>query len=259
MLGVGLISALDTPTPVSAATEAATQNVSSKGKISTVADNGVVTLGNKAQQLYVDAAMMKPANRILPAGSRWQYSTKLAITDSTTGITQDYAYYVGRDLWLPATAVTLADSAKKLPSKYVVNRDQGTVIITNRSGAALYHMITDSTPIAGAQKLAVNTRWHYAHVLVANENNVVLGYLVGGNAYVKAADAQIVQQHGIFTITNAKTAGVIDDRIGKSVRNLPVGSAWRTDRVDYVWASVYYRVATHQWVLSTAGTWRASK
>lgn len=217
-------------------------------------DWGVLTVGKKAQQLYTDPKLTTPANRTLAAGTRWRYTASETIHYKYTDVATDYAYQVGTNLWLPVTAVSNANSYQR----GVLITDRGVVEITNRSGAVMYDSLMSSTAKPSSRKLAYGSKWQYPGVYVSR-GGTVLGYQVATGLFVKAADAKIVQQRGVFTVNAQGETKVIDGNGNATNRVLPNGSRWRTVGVRYGAETMLYQIAPNLYVNARAGSWIPTK
>ncbi|WP_057817032.1 hypothetical protein [Schleiferilactobacillus perolens] len=219
-------------------------------------DFGVVTLGNKTQQLYTDSKLLTPANRTLAAGTAWRYDVKEIITYKYISSVGIYAYQVGTNLWLPGTAVATEDS---YPNGWGVS-DQGIVKVTNRAEATMYGNLRWNNSQPYARKLAYGTQWRYPKAYISSKNKL-LGFQVGNNQYVKASDVTIVPRRGVFTVTSKNGVPAVS-HIGNypvETRKLKVNTRWLTTGVQYYYGTVFYRVSTDSYVNGLNGTWTPLK
>ncbi|KRL12527.1 SLAP domain-containing protein [Schleiferilactobacillus perolens] len=215
-------------------------------------DFGVLTMGKQAQQLYTDSKLLTPANRTLAPGTAWRYGAKETITYKYSGKAADYAYQVGTNLWLPASVVVSKQSYRYGYSYWTHDILQ----VSNPAGAKVYAQGDWYNPTS--KTLPYNSRWQFGQVVMSIDGDV-LGFQVGGNQFVKAADVTVSDRPGIFTITRANGAATMRRDTVPTGKKLAKGSRWRTTGRLYLPGGFYYRVATNVYVSPGDGKWVAAK
>lgn len=232
--------------PVSAATNV-TSSVTEK--FSQSDDFGVLTAPDYSQQLYTDAKLTKPANRTVPASSKWRYTAVLGVIRGNDP-ERTYSYRVATNLWLPAEGVRFLTSYQ--PGTSVWHHD--IVQVNNNAGARVYSDLTFKKPTG--RVLPKGSRWQFARG-VTNRLDELIGYQVGTNEFVLQSDVSIVQRRSVFTAQ--KGGADIVNGPGTVQRKVAGGSRWRTTSVTFMHNRFYYQIATYLWVDSNLGTWTPQK
>lgn len=205
-------------------------------------------------QLYSDKATTQAiSGRTLESNSAWQSPAE--VTDANGKVV---AYNLGGSQYVKASDVELNPQDNV---SYQVKTQ--TIYISNQSGAQLYSDPTVTKVISGRDNLAYASAW-ISPKEVYNHGELI-AYNLGGNQYVKIADATTTKPagdqgqavSGVFTISvpNHPTWGTAfynDSLQAKGI--LPAASKWRVFSIKTLSdGKQYYNLGGNQWIRSDYG------
>lgn len=209
-----------------------------------------VTITNKnTAQIFINANPNQiAANRALAYGTNWHASSKVVSSDGTV------YYQVASNEYVKASDVQLA-SEKSNPQVKLTD----TAIIINTNGSTVYSAANKKA--ATSRVLPYQSAWITTAYVVDDDGNTF--YFVGNNAYVLATDVTLKSQQkdedykddeissypDIIHVTATPSARAYDDKHNVLAVSLANGTDWKIDKKSvHSDGSVWYRVATDQWV-----------
>ncbi|KRK95296.1 glycoside hydrolase family 73 protein [Companilactobacillus futsaii] len=225
-----------------------TNDNSVSGTKTTIDDTATVT-NQKSATIYINANPNQiAANRALAYNTKWHVSSKVVAADGTV------YYQVAANEYVNANDVQL-DSEKSNPQVKISD----TAIVVNNSGATVYGAANKKA--ATDRVLPYQSSWITTAYVVDDDGNTF--YFVGTDAYVLATDAtlksqqpnedykddQITSYPDIVHVTATPSARAYDDKHSALAVSLASGTDWKIDQKSvHSDGSVWYRVATNQWV-----------
>ncbi|AYE39047.1 hypothetical protein D1B17_10555 [Companilactobacillus zhachilii] len=234
----------------SEASTGGTSDNSVSGTQTAMDDTATVTNKNLAK-IYINANPNQiAANRALSYNTDWHVSSKVVAADGTV------YYQVASNEYVRASDVQLA-SEKSNPQVKIAD----TAIIVNSNGSTVYSAANKKA--ATSRVLPYQSAWITTAYVVDDDGNTF--YFVGNNAYVLATDVslksqlandeykddQIVSYPDIVHVTATPSARAYDDKHNVLAVSLANGTDWKIDKKStHSDGSVWYRVATNQWVNS---------
>lgn len=218
------------------------------GTKTTLDDTATVTNKNTAT-IYINANPNQiAANRALAYNTDWHVSAKVVAADGTV------YYQVASNEYVKATDVQLASEKTNPPVKIA-----DTAIVVNNVGAVVYR--TPNKQAATSRVLPYQSAWITTKYVIDNAGNKF--YFVGNDAYILATDATLQSEQqdedykndvvesypDIVHVTSNPSARVYDDKHKTLAVSLANGTDWKIDKKStHSDGSVWYRVATNQWV-----------
>lgn len=218
------------------------------GTKTTLDDTATVTNKNTAA-IYINANPNQiAANRALAYNTEWHVSAKVVAADGSV------YYQVASNEYVKATDVQLASEKTNPPVKIA-----DTAIVVNNVGAVVYS--TPNKQAATSRVLPYQSAWITTKYVIDNAGNKF--YFVGNDAYILATDATLQSEQqdedykndvvesypDIVRVTANPSARVYDDKHKTLAVSLANGTDWKIDKKStHSDGSVWYRVATNQWV-----------
>lgn len=225
-----------------------TNDNSVSGTKTTIDDTATVT-NQKSATIYINANPNQiAANRALGYDTKWHVSAKVVASDGTV------YYQVASNEYVNAKDVQL-DSEKSNPQVKISD----TAIVVKNSGATVYSAANKKA--ATDRVLPYQSSWITTAYVVDDDGNTF--YFVGTDAYILATDAtlksqqpnedykddQITSYPDIVHVTATPSARAYDDKHNALAVSLANGTDWKIDQKSvHSDGSVWYRVATDQWV-----------
>lgn len=225
-----------------------TNDNSVSGTKTTIDDTATVT-NQKSATIYINANPNQiAANRALGYDTKWHVSSKVVAADGTV------YYQVAANEYVNAKDVQL-DSEKSNPQVKISD----TAIVVKNSGATVYSAANKKA--ATDRVLPYQSSWITTAYVVDDDGNTF--YFVGTDAYILATDAtlksqqpnenykddQITSYPDIVHVTATPSARAYDDKHNALAVSLANGTDWKIDQKSvHSDGSVWYRVATDQWV-----------
>ena len=225
-----------------------TNDNSVSGTKTTIDDTATVT-NQKSATIYINANPNQiAANRALDYNTKWHVSSKVVAADGTV------YYQVAANEYVNANDVQL-DSEKSNPQVKISD----AAIVVNNSGATVYSAANKKA--ATDRVLPYQSSWITTAYVVDDDGNTF--YFVGTDAYILATDAtlksqqpnedykddQITSYPDIVHVTATPSARAYDDKHNALAVSLANGTDWKIDQKSvHTDGSVWYRVATDQWV-----------
>lgn len=225
-----------------------TNDNSVSGTKTTIDDAATVT-NQKSATIYINANPNQiAANRALDYNTKWHVSSKVVAADGTV------YYQVAANEYVNANDVQL-DSEKSNPQVKISD----AAIVVNNSGATVYSAANKKA--ATDRVLPYQSSWITTAYVVDDDGNTF--YFVGTDAYILATDAtlksqqpnedykddQITSYPDIVHVTATPSARAYDDKHNALAVSLANGTDWKIDQKSvHSDGSVWYRVATDQWV-----------
>ena len=225
-----------------------TNDNSVSGTKTTIDDTATVT-NQKSATIYINANPNQiAANRALDYNTKWHVSSKVVAADGTV------YYQVAANEYVNANDVQL-DSEKSNPQVKISD----AAIVVNNSGATVYSAANKKA--ATDRVLPYQSSWITTAYVVDDDGNTF--YFVGTDAYILATDAtlksqqpnedykddQITSYPDIVHVTATPSARAYDDKHNALAVSLANGTDWKIDQKSvHSDGSVWYRVATDQWV-----------
>lgn len=228
-----------------------TGDSSVNGTKTSISDTVKVTNKNTAK-IYINANPNQiAANRALGYDTEWHASAKVVAADGTV------YYQVASNEYVKASDVELS-SEKSNPKVKLAD----TAIVINKAGSVVYSAANKQA--ATSRVLPYQSSWITTAYVVDDEGNTF--YFVGNNAYVLADDVTLKSQQAhdeykedvispypdIVHVTATPSARAYDSKHNALAVSLANGTDWKIDQKSvHNDGSVWYRVATDQWVRST--------
>lgn len=225
-----------------------TGDSSVNGTQTAMQDTATITNKNTAT-IYINANPNQiAANRALAYGTDWHVSSKVVAADGTV------YYQVASNEYVKASDVQLASEG----SKPQVNI-QDVAIVVNNGGTTVYSSANKNT--ATNRVLPYQSSWVTIGYSVDDNGNTF--YFVGNNSYVLATDVTLQSQQAndeykqdvitpypdIVHVVASPSARAYDDKHNGLAVSLANGTDWKIDQKSvHSDGSVWYRVATNQWV-----------
>lgn len=225
-----------------------TGDSSVNGTQTAMQDTATITNKNTAT-IYINANPNQiAANRALAYGTDWHVSSKVVAADGTV------YYQVASNEYVKASDVQLASEG----SKPQVNI-QDVAIVVNNGGTTVYSSANKNT--ATNRVLPYQSSWVTTGYSVDDNGNTF--YFVGNNSYVLATDVTLQSQQAndeykqdvitpypdIVHVVASPSARAYDDKHNGLAVSLANGTDWKIDQKSvHSDGSVWYRVATNQWV-----------
>lgn len=212
--------------------------------------NDTATVVNKnSATIYINADPNKVVvNRALAYNTDWSVSSKVVTKDGTT------YYQVATNEFVKASDMKLA-SEQTNPAVKIAD----TAIVIDTKGAVVYKNADLGT--ATNRVLPYQSAWITTKYVVDNSGNKF--YFVGNDSYVKANDVTLKSQQSngdytkdkevpypdIVKITATPGAKVYDNKHNLLAVSLAGTTNWKIDKKStHSDGSIWYRVATNQWV-----------
>ncbi|MQS76923.1 glycoside hydrolase family 73 protein [Companilactobacillus halodurans] len=225
-----------------------TSDNSVSGTQTAMDDTATVTNKNTAT-IYINANPNQiAANRALAYNTQWHVSSKVVAADGTV------YYQVASNEYVKASDVQL-DSQKSNPQVKISD----TAIVVNQSGSKVYSAANKKA--ATNRVLPYQSSWITTAYVVDDDGDTF--YFVGTDAYVLATDVTLKSQQqddeykedqissypDIVHVTATPSARAYDDKHNALAVSLASGTDWKIDQKSvHNDGSVWYRVATDQWV-----------
>ncbi|WP_119327156.1 glycoside hydrolase family 73 protein [Companilactobacillus musae] len=218
------------------------------GTQTSIDDTATITK-NGVASIYINANPNQiVSNRALANNTEWHVSSKVVAADGTV------YYQVASNEYVKADDVQLA-SEKSNPKVKIAD----TAIVINNAGSKVYKAA--NTKSATDRVLPYQSAWITTAYVVDDEGNTF--YFVGNDAYVLANDVtlksqianddykedQISSYPDIVHVIATPSARAYDSKHNVLAVSLANGTDWKIDQKSvHSDGSVWYRVATDQWV-----------
>ncbi|KRM29492.1 hypothetical protein LH991_08015 [Schleiferilactobacillus harbinensis] len=191
------------------------------------------------------------AGRILPYGSRWQYSGTVTVPAYNSSETW---YNVGGDQWVEGLYVRTFPNNRDTTYRIVAQR--GVIYVPSFPIMPL--PVDKGTPQtsrstwSGYLHFTAGSAWQYFHVAYSSDQYEPPKYDLGGGEWVQG----LREYTGIFTVAvpaHPTWGAAVYDRDLKPIRLLPAGSQWCTYGNRYINGAEYYDLGGQQFVKRDAG------
>ncbi|WP_052000007.1 glucosaminidase domain-containing protein [Schleiferilactobacillus shenzhenensis] len=196
-----------------------------------------------------------------PTGGTLKLGTAWRVTNTATRLDGQVFYQVAHNQWISA-----GDTSTTAPT--TVTPANTVIYVANRTGAAVYNTYTAGRQATG-RVLPYASAWRATSVAKLATGETL--YQVGTNNWLRSQDIAATKPNvpgpvektayqyatnDVLTITQRGGAALYQGLTSQTTgRTLAQGSRWQVSRTAFATdGSIWYQVATGQWVSAAAGT-----